>query len=74
MFARRSWARTRTWAAVHRAEVDELDGVTVDVGGGRWFNVRPSNTEPLLRLNVEARTEHAMSALRDDILALLRTS
>ena len=36
--------------------VDHLDGVTVDLGGGAWFNLRTSNTEPLLRLNVEART------------------
>ncbi|GAS98974.1 phosphomannomutase/phosphoglucomutase [Mycolicibacterium canariasense] len=36
--------------------IDHLDGVTVDLGDGRWFNLRSSNTEPLLRLNVEART------------------
>src|SRR3954469_16014680 len=36
--------------------IDPLDGVTVDLGDGSWFNVRMSNTEPLLRLNVEART------------------
>ena len=36
--------------------LDHLDGVTVDLGEGRWFNLRSSNTEPLLRLNVEART------------------
>jgi phosphomannomutase len=36
--------------------IDHLDGVTVDLGDGSWFNVRMSNTEPLLRLNVEART------------------
>lgn len=36
--------------------IDHLDGVTVDLGDGRWFNLRTSNTEPLLRLNVEART------------------
>jgi phosphomannomutase len=36
--------------------IDHLDGVTVDLGGGTWFNMRMSNTEPLLRLNVEART------------------
>ncbi len=36
--------------------IDHLDGVTVDLGGGSWFNIRMSNTEPLLRLNVEART------------------
>ncbi|BBZ79936.1 phosphomannomutase/phosphoglucomutase [Mycolicibacterium anyangense] len=36
--------------------LDHLDGVTVDLGEGAWFNLRTSNTEPLLRLNVEART------------------
>ena len=37
------------------AEVDELDGLTVGFADGAWVNLRPSNTEPLLRLNVEAR-------------------
>jgi phosphomannomutase len=37
--------------------IDHLDGVTVDLGEGTWFNLRTSNTEPLLRLNVEARTK-----------------
>jgi len=41
-------------ARVH--SLDHLDGVTVDLGEGSWFNLRMSNTEPLLRLNVEART------------------
>jgi phosphomannomutase len=36
--------------------IDHLDGVTVDLGEGSWFNLRTSNTEPLLRLNVEGRT------------------
>ncbi len=36
--------------------IDHLDGVTVDLGNGSWFNLRTSNTEPLLRLNVEGRT------------------
>ena len=36
--------------------IDHLDGVTVDLGDGSWFNLRMSNTEPLLRLNVEARS------------------
>ncbi|MGC0415293.1 phosphomannomutase/phosphoglucomutase [Embleya sp. AB8] len=51
---------------------DRLDGLTVDLGAGRWFNLRPSNTEPLLRLNVEARDQAAVDALRDDVLALVR--
>jgi phosphomannomutase len=51
--------------------LDELDGLTVS-GDSWWFNVRPSNTEPLLRLNVEASDEAAMSALRDEVLRLIR--
>jgi len=58
-----------------RGEFDELDGLTV-IGapdeGFWWFNVRPSNTEPLLRLNVEADTEARMAAIRDEVLALIR--
>ena len=50
---------------------DDLDGLTV-AGGDWWFNVRPSNTEPLLRLNVEASTEAAMAALRDEVLGIVR--
>jgi phosphomannomutase len=51
---------------------DELDGLTVD-GGEWWFNVRPSNTEPLLRLNVEARDEAQMAELRDAVLSIMRS-
>jgi phosphomannomutase len=51
--------------------IDELDGVTVD-GGDWWFNVRPSNTEPLLRLNVEAADEQQMARVRDEALAIIR--
>jgi phosphomannomutase len=51
---------------------DELDGLTVDLGGGAWFNVRASNTEPLLRLNVEAKDEATSAQLRDEVLALIR--
>ena len=53
-------------------EVDELDGLTVQLGDGTWFNVRASNTEPLLRLNVEGPTEDAMAAVRDEALAAIR--
>jgi phosphomannomutase len=56
-----------------RAEsIDELDGLTVTMPGGGWFNVRASNTEPLLRLNVEAADEASMAKLRDDALAVIR--
>jgi phosphomannomutase len=51
---------------------DELDGLTVNLPGGAWFNLRPSNTEPLLRLNVEAADTAAMTALRDEVLAIVR--
>lgn len=52
--------------------VDRLDGVTVDLGDGAWFNLRASNTEPLLRLNVEARTPADVDALVAEILAAVR--
>jgi phosphomannomutase len=51
---------------------DELDGLTVATDDW-WFNLRPSNTEPLLRLNVEANDETAMAALRDEVLGIVRT-
>ena len=54
-----------------RGQQDRVDGLTV-AGAEWWVNVRPSNTEPLLRLNVEAATEEAMAALRDETLGLIR--
>ncbi|HEY5843544.1 MAG TPA: phosphomannomutase/phosphoglucomutase, partial [Mycobacterium sp.] len=48
--------------------LDHLDGVTVDLGDGTWFNMRTSNTEPLLRLNVEAGT----SADVEDVVGQVR--
>ncbi|MER5733487.1 phosphomannomutase/phosphoglucomutase [Streptomyces sp. NPDC002138] len=50
---------------------DELDGLTV-TGADWWFNLRPSNTEPLLRLNVEARDTATLHKVRDEVLALIR--
>jgi phosphomannomutase len=50
---------------------DELDGLTVS-GGSWWFNLRPSNTEPLLRLNVEAADEATLSDIRDRVLRIVR--
>ncbi|CAN3127816.1 phosphomannomutase/phosphoglucomutase [Mycobacterium sp. smrl_JER01] len=47
--------------------IDHLDGVTVDLGDGSWFNLRMSNTEPLLRLNVEARSAEEVKELVDEI-------
>ena len=52
--------------------VDELDGLTVDLPDGAWFNLRASNTEPLLRLNVEAPDTARMAQLRDEVLGLVR--
>ncbi|MFJ3228120.1 phosphomannomutase/phosphoglucomutase [Streptomyces sp. NPDC086783] len=51
--------------------LDELDGLTVTAGDW-WFNVRPSNTEPLLRLNAEARDEATMAKVRDEVLEIIR--
>jgi phosphomannomutase len=51
--------------------LDELDGLTI-MGDDWWFNIRPSNTEPLLRLNVEAATPGQMAAIRDEVLGLVR--
>ncbi|MBQ1084108.1 phosphomannomutase/phosphoglucomutase [Nocardiopsis sp. B62] len=53
--------------------VDELDGLSVTLPDGAWFNLRASNTEPLLRLNVEAPDDSAVTRLRDEVLALVRT-
>jgi phosphomannomutase len=58
-----------------RGEMDELDGVTVlgkSEGLFWWFNVRASNTEPLLRLNVEAETTALMEKIRDEVLEIIR--
>ncbi|MFI7414855.1 phosphomannomutase/phosphoglucomutase [Streptomyces sp. NPDC049627] len=52
-------------------ELDELDGLTVTAADW-WFNVRPSNTEPLLRLNAEARDEATMAKVRDEVLGIIR--
>ncbi|MGY1690031.1 phosphomannomutase/phosphoglucomutase [Geodermatophilus sp. SYSU D01105] len=52
--------------------VDELDGLTVDLSDGSWFNLRVSNTEPLLRLNVEAPDAARMAELRDRVLEMVR--
>lgn len=52
--------------------VEELDGLSVYLPDGSWFNLRPSNTEPLLRLNVEAPTKEAVDALTSEVLAIVR--
>jgi phosphomannomutase len=58
------------YAALAEFKIDELDGLTVSTSTW-WFNVRASNTEPLLRLNVEADTAENMAAHRDELLALI---
>ncbi|MEU6073227.1 phosphomannomutase/phosphoglucomutase [Micromonospora sp. NPDC047074] len=59
-------------AAYPQAEPDEMDGLTLRFPDGAWFNLRASNTEPLLRLNVEAPTRERMTALRDEVLDRVR--
>ena len=51
------------------AEQDRMDGLTVDLGDW-WFNLRPSNTEPLLRLNLEAGTQAEVDLRVQEVLAL----
>jgi phosphomannomutase len=60
------------YAGREAVEMDRLDGLSV-IGKDWWFNVRASNTEPLLRLNVEASDEATMADVRDSTLALLRS-
>jgi phosphomannomutase len=59
--------------AYSSSEQDRLDGLTVDAGSW-WFNLRPSNTEPLLRLNLEAPTREECDARTAEVLALVRGS
>lgn len=59
------------YAAAPDVSVDHLDGLTV-THADWWFNVRPSNTEPLLRLNAEGRDAATMTQVRDDVLAMIR--
>ena len=59
------------WDGRDGVTVDDLDGLTVSAADW-WFNIRASNTEPLLRLNVEASDEATMAAVRDEVLALVR--
>ena len=59
------------YSGVDGLAVDELDGLTISARDW-WFNVRPSNTEPLLRLNAEAVDAATMERVRDDVLAIMR--
>ncbi|ATL70227.1 phosphomannomutase/phosphoglucomutase [Nocardia terpenica] len=70
-------AKERTMAVVTAFEgratsVDRLDGVTVALPDDAWFNLRASNTEPLLRLNVEARSQEEVDTLVTEILSIVR--
>lgn len=61
-------------AAAHAgggARLDLLDGLTVRLADGDWFNLRASNTEPVVRLNVEGRTAHGVAEIRDAVLAIV---
>ena len=64
-----------SWREIHEryrdAHVDQLDGLTISYPDW-WMNVRPSNTEPLLRLNVEGDSKELMEHHRDEALALIR--
>lgn len=63
-------ALDRVEAAFEGNEIDHLDGLTVATDGG-WFNLRPSNTEPLLRLNVEAADESAVGEIVERVSRLV---
>lgn len=68
--------RIRT-AFAGRADFEEFDGITAqgkpgEAGSWWWFNVRSSNTEPLLRLNVEASSQASMIQIRDEVLKLIQ--
>jgi len=70
----RAWATAWANDQSQVVEFDELDGMTVTHQGAPmwWFNLRASNTEPLLRLNVEAVDETTMERVRDDVLSIVR--
>ncbi len=70
--AGRMAAVKEAFSAREGVQVDELDGLTVELPDGGWFNLRPSNTEPLLRLNIEAADDAGVAAIRDEVLAIVR--
>ena len=63
----------RSWGERPDVVVDRLDGLTV-THPDWWFNVRPSNTEPLLRLNAEGRDHATMVVIRDAVLSMIRSN
>jgi len=66
-------AKIKSTFAQRAIDEDELDGLTISLDSG-WFNVRSSNTEPLLRLNVEATEPDVMAAIRDEVLGIMNGS
>jgi len=60
-------------AAFPEAEPDYLDGVTLNFKSGAWLNVRPSNTEPLLRLNAEAATQAELDELIIKVTGIIQS-
>ncbi|HEY0400425.1 MAG TPA: phosphomannomutase/phosphoglucomutase [Blastococcus sp.] len=68
----RMTAVRESFAGQDGVAVDDMDGLTVELPDGAWFNLRASNTEPLLRLNVEAPDEARMTELRDQVLRMVR--
>ena len=69
--AARTAAVKAAFAGRSGVTLDELDGLTVE-GPGWWFNLRPSNTEPLLRLNIEAEDAGTVDKLREEVLGIVR--
>jgi len=66
-------AAVRAEFAEQTTDTDTLDGLTLQLADGAWLNVRASNTEPLLRLNVEAGSTERMAEVRDRALAVIRS-
>ncbi|GAA1348648.1 phosphomannomutase/phosphoglucomutase [Streptomyces beijiangensis] len=69
----RTSAVREAYGSLDGITTDDLDGLTVTAQDW-WFNLRPSNTEPLLRLNVEARDEATMAKVRDEVLTMVRAT
>jgi phosphomannomutase len=63
----------QAFASLPEVSADQLDGLTIS-GPDWWFNLRPSNTEPLLRLNVEAGDEATMNKVTDEVLSIVRSA
>jgi len=63
---------TKVAESFPEGEHNQLDGLTVDLPDGSWFNIRARNTEPLLRLNAEGKDEAALKTLVDKVTGLIR--